>query len=220
MQCWGVVSGEFAAAVAAGIFDRETGLRLVLQLAQALQICPSAGMMAIVHSPTLYESDPFLQQHFELAAVNCPMHFVVTGPHDKLALAEQRLSSKGITSQILAVSHGFHSALIDAAKIPFLQAIQETSWHTPIRPFFSCTNAKQITEVTAEHFWNAVRYPILFQQTITHLESQGPWSYVDVGPSGTLANFVKYNLAKNSTSQQFPILSLFRNSQENLQKLL
>ena len=51
--------------------------------------------------------------------------------------------------------------------------------------------------------------PIQTANTIRTLEKTGDYVYVDLGPSGTLSNFVKYNLGENDLSQSYPILTPF-----------
>jgi len=64
-----------------------------------------------------------------------------------------------------------------------------------------------------------IRKPILFQQTVQALENRQVYVYLDLGPSGTLANFVKYNMTKQSQSKSFPILTPFGQSLPNLRKV-
>jgi hypothetical protein len=54
-----------------------------------------------------------------------------------------------------------------------------------------------------------VRLPIFFEQTIAELERAGPHEYIDLGPSGTLSTFVKYNLAPASRSSFHAVVTPF-----------
>ena len=64
-----------------------------------------------------------------------------------------------------------------------------------------------------------LRQPILFQQSVQILEKQQPLIYIDIGPSGTLATFVKYNLPSTSQSMQLPILTQYGNAVSNLDRI-
>ena len=44
----------------------------------------------------------------------------------------------------------------------------------------------------------------------------GSYFYIDLGPSGTMANFVKYNLKPDSISKTFNIIAPFDNELKNL----
>jgi len=73
--------------------------------------------------------------------------------------------------------------------------------------------------IPQHYFWEVIRKPILFQQTVQALENRQVYVYLDLGPSGTLANFVKYNMTKQSQSKSFPILTPFGQSLPNLRKV-
>jgi len=67
--------------------------------------------------------------------------------------------------------------------------------------------------------WDSVQEPMNFLETIQSLEKQGAMWYVDVGPSGTLASFVKYAVGEHSKSRIFPILNPFQRGYKNLETL-
>jgi hypothetical protein len=70
-----------------------------------------------------------------------------------------------------------------------------------------------------DFFWRIVRQPIRFRDTIALLERRGACRYIDVGPGGTLATFVKYGLPAGSRSTTHPILTPFGQDQKNLAAL-
>lgn len=212
----GASMGEFAAATAAGIIDFETALRMVIKQAQVLESSPAAGMLAILQNPNLYETQAFLNNNFTLAAVNFSSHFVVSGSLKNIDCLIKKLDGMHITFQTIPVSTGFHSPLIDSSKIAFLENTETFQPKKPHRRYFSCMRADYMQPLSPSHFWDAIRKPILFQQSIQLLENEQPLIYIDLGPSGTLATFIKYNLSPSSKSIQLPILTLFGNAIKNL----
>lgn len=217
----GSSAGEFAAAVSAGVLTLETALQAVIKQAQALeQYCQEAGMLAILADTSLYQSQSYLHQFSELAAVNFSSHFVVSGKTDHLKMIETHLKENDIAFQLLPVSQGFHSSLIDNAKTPFLESIQSLSIKQPAIPYVSCVYANTLTSLTHQYFWEIARSPIQFQKAIQHIENQHSAIYLDLGPSGTLATFVKYNLTSSSQSKLYSILSPYGQDIENLGMVL
>lgn len=215
----GASLGEFAAAVAAGVLSLESALFAVIRQAQTFEKCPSGGMLAIIHDPELYYTEPCLHEHSELAAINFNSHFVVAGSNENLQTIQAYLNQEKLTFQLLPVSHAFHSTLIEVAKIPFLKNIENLEIQLPKLELLSCVDAKCNDELTHEHFWDVARQPILFQKTIEALEKKEPAIYIDLGPSGTLATFVKYNLPAGSKSIPVSFLTPFGNDAKNLEKL-
>jgi hypothetical protein len=59
-----------------------------------------------------------------------------------------------------------------------------------------------------------------FRDTLRHLERQGPHRYIDVGPSGTLATFVKYGMGAESTSSSHALLTPYGHDRRNLEAML
>jgi len=213
----GTSLGEFAASVLAGVISFETALTAVITQAQMLEDhCQVGSMLAVLGQPVaFYYESSLLQQNSELAAINFDGSFVVADNLTNIKAIEQFLKSQEITYQQLNVSHAFHSVLINPAAPYYLDFIRQQVLRSPVMPFISATYAKSLTDITFNHFWNIVRSPIQFQATIQALEEQNNYYYLDVGPSGTLATFVKYNLAKNSTSKFFSVLTPFsRNLEE------
>jgi malonyl CoA-acyl carrier protein transacylase len=65
-----------------------------------------------------------------------------------------------------------------------------------------------------------VRRPIRFRETTARLEQQGSRRYIDVGPAGTLATFLKYGMSAATRSTAHGILTPFGLDQKNLAAVL
>ncbi|MBA2649838.1 MAG: acyltransferase domain-containing protein [Legionella sp.] len=216
----GTSLGEFTAAVFAGILTFETALIAIIKQAQIIEErCGTGSMLAILASPELYYSNPFIQATTELAALNFDSHFIVSGSDLNLTALERYLASQNINYQRLAVSHGFHSSLIDAAASDYQYFISQLSLHVSSTPFISCAYPEQVKMSSPIHFWNCIRLPIQFKATLEHLEKNDDYYYLDVGPSGTLATFVQYNL-KNSSSQSFRLITPYGDEANNCMKII
>jgi len=208
-QCvLGYSMGEFAAATAAGMIHFEDALTAVIKQAQLLeQYCETAGMLAILGAPQLYYELDSMQHHTELAAINFPEHFVVSGKKEHLDTLQAQLKTRQIASQLLPVSYGFHSTLIDNAEIPFLHFMESIPLHDAQLPLISCADNETHFNLPKHHFWDCIHNPVQFQQVIQRIEKHHPAIYLDLGPSGTLATFVKYNLSPASRSSTLAMLS-------------
>jgi len=213
--------GEYAAGVFAGLWTFETALQTVIHQAQLLETnCAKGGMLAILSSPKLYDDNKILHEHSEIAAVNFNSHFVVAGKPEGLKMIESFLTARQISFQALAVSQAFHSTFVDPAKLPYLDFLQQQSLSSVTMPFISCLNTQyHLSPIPHEHFWDVLRKPIQFQDTIKALEKEGSYYYVDVGPAGTLATFVKYNLTGEHESRTLALMSPFINDMKNIENL-
>ncbi|MEW6381641.1 MAG: acyltransferase domain-containing protein [bacterium] len=221
--CLGASLGVFAAAALADAVTFEAALTTVVRQAQAMEaLCSQGGMMAILNPPALYFQNPLFHENCELAAINFPSHFVVSGGLKPLSDIQTFLEERKITFQRLAVSHAFHSSLIDPAEVTYRNFLNTLVLREPRIPFISCSDAHILPYIHRDYFWDTVRLPVQFQKTIQSLEEHAehaPYLYLDLGPSGTLASFVKYNLNHQSRSKSLSVLNPFGQEAKALERL-
>ncbi len=216
----GVSLGTFAAAAVGGFLSVENALIAVMQQAIALEEnCEAGGMTAVLADPALF-AEEFLSSRTELAAVNFSSHFVVSARGKELAEVEATLRRNNVGFQRLPVSLPFHSRWMDRAKAPFLAGMVSIQCRSGRLPLVCCDQAASLFELSEPYFWDVVRNPIRFRETITLLEQQGARRYIDVGPASTLATFLKYGMLATTKSTAHGILTPFGLDQKNLAALL
>lgn len=193
--------GSFAAAVASGCISGEQAVTLAVQQAEAVQAhCEAGAMLAIMAQRTTHEG-PLAALGATLAADNFDTHFIISVRIPDLAQVRRYLQAHNLASQILPVRCAFHAPWLDSARAAFLNQMQPWSERVMCRPLWSCASAAPLKSIPPHYFWDVVQKPIQFAQTIKKLEQQGPCRYLDLGPSGTLATFLKYLLPTGSRSQ-------------------
>jgi bacillaene synthase trans-acting acyltransferase len=216
----GASLGSFTAATVAGFIGVEDALTAVMRQAIVLEEhCEPGGMTAVLADPAMY-TEEFLSDRSELAAVNFPSHFVVSGRGKELAEIEALLRRQEVGYQRLPVSLPFHSRWMDKAKAPFESFMQSVPCQHGQLPLVCCDQTAILFDLSDHYFWNVVRNPIRFRETITLLEQQDARRYIDVGPAGTLATFLKYGLPATTKSTVHAILTPFGFDQKNLAALL
>jgi bacillaene synthase trans-acting acyltransferase len=216
----GASLGSFAAAAVAGYIEPEDAMAAVLEQARAfLASCKRGGMLAVVAQPQLFE-EAFMRERSAMVGVNFASHFAVAGNQHDLDDIESTLTQRGLTHQRLAVAFAFHSPAIDPAEEPFNRFMRSVTLRKGALPMVCCEQGATLTDLPDDFFWRAVRRPMQFHDTIAHLEAQGPHRYIDAGPSGTLATFVKYGLPKTSRSSAHPVLTPYGRDSKNLAALL
>jgi bacillaene synthase trans-acting acyltransferase len=203
---WGCSAGEIVAAAAAGIIDFETGLEIMIeQTIQVVGKCEEGGMLAVL--APLEECREEVSS-LEIAAINAMNNFVVAGKPQALAEAARSLKARGLSSLRLPVPYAFHSTLIDTAELPFKEFCRtNVKLRAANARIISSAKCGYMDEMCPDHFWDVVRKPILFFDTLRKLSKEPNLLFVDCSPSATLATFMKYSGASFST---FPILSPFR----------
>lgn len=216
----GASLGSFAAATVAGHLEVEHAMAAVIAQAEAFEAsCERGGMIAVLADPALYD-EAFLCERSEMAGINFATHFAVSAAQTDLAAIEAELKRRGVSHQRLAVSYAFHSRWIDNAQEQFAASMHSVPLGNGALPMVCCDRAATLNELPEDFFWRVVRQPIRFRDTIALLERQGAHRLVDLGPSGTLATFVKYALADASPSTSHAILTPYGRDQKNLTALL
>lgn len=216
----GVSMGSFAAAAVAGFISVEDALTAVMQQAMVFEeFCEPGGMTAILAEPALFAED-FLKGRSELAGVNFSSHFVVSATPAGLAGIETALKKQNIGFQRLPVSFPFHSQWIENAKGPFVSFMRSIRPRQGQVPLVCCDQMAVVSDFPDDYFWKVVRHPIRFRETVAALEQQGSRRYIDVGPAGTLATFLKYGMPATTRSTVHSILTPFGFDQKNLTALL
>lgn len=216
----GVSIGSFAAAAVAGFIGVEDALTAVIRQAITFEeCCEPGGMTAVLADPALFAED-FLSAGSDLAAVNFSSHFVVSARRAELARIEAALRQHDLSYQRLPVSFPFHSQWIEKAKAPFESFMRSIPCKPGRLPLVCCDQAATLSNLTGDYFWNVVRRPIRFRETAARLEQQGPHQYIDVGPAGTLATFLKYGMPATTKSTRRAILTPFGFERENLAALI
>jgi bacillaene synthase trans-acting acyltransferase len=206
----GVSLGSFAAAAISGFLTVEDALSAVVRQALILEeYCREPGVMAAILAEPALLSQRALGQHCQLAGVNFSSHFVVAARKAEWPAIEAHLTRLGISFQRLPVSYAFHSQWIDPAQGPFELFMDSIVFKRGSVPLICSTYAQELVALPRGYFWRVIRQPMRFQDSIASLEQRAAHRYVDVGPAGTLATFLKYSLTKSSTSAVHSILTPF-----------
>lgn len=216
----GTSLGEYASAAIADVLSYEECLELLIKQAKILEAhSQKGGMLAIFENYDLYDNSAIISDNSELVTKNSNLHFVISGASDKLKLIQDYLDKKVISYMDLPVSIAFHSPLINSSKSMYTEILKEISPRKPKIPFMSSVSGDVLTEIQHDYFWDVLRKPILFREAIHKLEQGQGAVYLDLGPSGTLATFAKYNIDKDSKSESFAVLTPFSRDLKGFEKV-
>ncbi|MBP7336118.1 non-ribosomal peptide synthetase/type I polyketide synthase [Niveispirillum sp.] len=183
--------GEYCAASIAGVFSLEDGLRLVAERGRLMDGLPASGGMAAIFATPDVVRDALdgLTDAVSIAVENAPDNVVISGHADALATALERLTAKGISATPLAVTHAFHSPVMD----PVLEGLERFAAALPVQPA-RLPVALNLTgrlvpdgAVMDARYWRRhCRETVLFDQGLTALLDQGYTSFIEIGAGSVL----------------------------------
>jgi len=214
--------GEFSAAITSEAISLEDGLRLSVDFSKLLELkSTQGGLLAVVENPELLKSRKEWFKDVWLTGINFDKNFVVAGTRKSIDELQLKLKKNDLLIQRLPVNYGFHTPLMDPLQNDFFAIAANTDFQTAKVPIVSAQTTLEVdSNVNESHLWNVVSQPVKFDQTILNLEGQADHRYIDVGPSGTLATFVKYLKSDNSRSEEFQMMNQFGSNLASMNSLL
>ncbi|WP_204815121.1 type I polyketide synthase [Mycobacterium riyadhense] len=192
---WGVVPdvvlghsvGELAAAHLAGVMSLDDAAKVVAARGRLMAALPAGGVMVAVGASE-QEVAPLLHAGVSLAAVNAPDSVVISGELAAVDAVVERLTSQGRRVHRLAVSHAFHSALMEPMVEEFSRVLAQVSVSQPrIELVSNVTGQLAGPGYGSPGYWiEHVRKPVRFADSVAYAESRGARVFVEVGPAAGL----------------------------------
>ncbi|MGK5533859.1 type I polyketide synthase, partial [Streptomyces sp. URMC 129] len=202
--------GEFAAAHVAGVLTLADAAALVAARGRLMQALPPGGAMVAVRAPQ-EEVLPLLAEHPDtaaLAAVNGPASVVISGTEAAVTEIADRLAARGCRTRRLAVSHAFHSPLMEPMLADFRSLAGKAVFGAPAIPFVSTLTGRRVTadELADPAYWvRQIREPVRFADAVATLTHDGATRLVEAGPGGGLAA-----LARDLVPEETAVVPLLR----------
>ncbi|WP_292989091.1 type I polyketide synthase [Mycobacterium sp.] len=205
LQSWGVRPdfvmghsvGELTAAHVAGALSLENAALLVVARGRFMQALPSGGAMIAVQA-TEDELRPLLSDAVGIAAVNGPSSVVVSGDEGAVTAIGEQLRAQGRRIHRLAVSHAFHSPLMEPMIGEFKAAARELTVNPVSIPVISNVTGELVGEdfASADYWTQHIRAAVRFADSIRFANSAGATRFLEVGPGGGLTASIEESLAE------------------------
>jgi len=197
----GLSLGEYTALHLAGVFDFETGLKLVAARGRYMQeaaVATPSGMVAVLGTDeaganALCEEaaggDVLVPANF-----NAPGQIVISGSAAACERALTVAAAKGLKTVALKVAGAFHSPIMQSGADKMRAELDRVEFKTPQATVYSNVTARphgdadSIKALLVEQIVKPVRW----EQTMQHLIAMAPEGrYVELAPQRTLAGMIK-----------------------------
>ncbi len=203
LESWGVRPdfvmghsvGELSAAHVAGVLSLENAAVLVAARGRFMQALPAGGAMFAVQAGE-EEVRPLLGDQVDLAAVNGPASVVISGAQDSVTAIAERFRGDGRRVRRLAVSHAFHSPLMEPMIDEFgAVAAGLASAGAAIPIISNVTGQLAGDDFASASYWKRhIREAVRFADSIRFAHSAGATRFLEVGPSGGLTAAIEESL--------------------------
>jgi acyl transferase domain-containing protein len=122
--------GEYVAATIAGVFSLEDGLKLIAHRGKLMQALPQIGEMVAVlaDEATVRDAIAPYPEKVAIAAINGSQSIVISGERKAIEQIVSELTSVGIKTKKLQVSHAFHSPLMEPMLVEFERVASEITY--------------------------------------------------------------------------------------------
>ncbi|AUS99076.1 beta-ketoacyl synthase [Nostoc sp. CENA543] len=192
--------GEYAAACFAGVFDIESGLKLVVQRANLIGELPAdEGAMAAVFLDEKSVRQLCKNQGIKvaIAAINAEQHTVISGEQTIIQHLCEHFTNAGVKVRQLKVSHAFHSPLIAPVCTEFRNTLQEIDFAKPQIPIISNLTGEIADEsiVTPDYWIQHLLHPVQFYQGVLSLQALGCDTFIEIGPKPVLLGIIQSSIS-------------------------
>ncbi|MCO6008425.1 acyltransferase domain-containing protein [Actinoallomurus purpureus] len=190
--------GEIAAAHVAGVLSLRDAVEFVVARGSLMQgLPPGGGMIAL--EATEEEVRPFLRRdRVALAAINGPTSVVVSGDAAELARIAERFRRRSRRVRPLAVSHAFHSPLMD----PVLPELRAVAGRLTFHPADGVLLMSGVTgrpaadpDLRSPGYWAThAREAVRFGDCVAALHAAGARVFAECGPGHALTRAAGQNV--------------------------
>ena len=184
--------GELAAAHVAGVLSLADAARLVTARGRLMQALPDGGAMVAVEATeqeALAELAGLATHNaaqISLAAINGPTSVVLSGAEAVVDEVAARFTDRGRRARRLAVSHAFHSPLMEPMLAEFEAVARGLTYAPATIPIVSSVTGAT-TDVSDPAYWvRAVRETVRFADGIHALRAAEATTFLELGPDAVL----------------------------------
>jgi acyl transferase domain-containing protein/NADPH:quinone reductase-like Zn-dependent oxidoreductase/NAD(P)-dependent dehydrogenase (short-subunit alcohol dehydrogenase family)/SAM-dependent methyltransferase len=186
--------GEYVAACVAGALHLSDALRLIAARGALMQSLPKGGAMAAVFAPEarVVEAIAPYAREVSIAAINGPAQTVISGTAAAVASICDALAAKDVKSHPLAVSHAFHSPLVEPILDRLEAVAAKATFKTPRTHIISNVTGRRIEPglLASPRYWRRhAREAVRFADGLSELARMKVDICVELGPHPALGAF-------------------------------
>lgn len=194
--------GELVALYAAGVFDAETGLRL-MKTRSELMAAAGGGAMTAVMGFDRAQLDELVAatEGVVIANDNSSAQVVLSGSPEAVAAVSSQLTCKRAIP--LAVSGAFHSPFMAQAAEAFANELETVPFADAVIPVLSNTDPTPETSgaTLKARLRSQMTTGVRWRETMERFSADGITTAVEIGPGNVLSGLIKRSCEGITTAQ-------------------
>ncbi len=187
--------GEVVAATVSGVFDNETGFRLVCKRGELMQREAEKfdTSMAAVVKLTAEQVNEICNRYSDVYPVNfnCPGQITVSGLSSQMKSFFADVKNAGGKAIPLKVTGAFHSPFMKEAAEAFAEELERSEVRERSVTIYSNMTALPYSEDVAGLLSKQICNPVQWERIIRNMISDGIDTFIEIGPGKTLTNMIK-----------------------------
>ncbi|WP_129726192.1 type I polyketide synthase [Ectobacillus funiculus] len=194
----GQSAGELAAFVAAEALSLRDALRVVRErtLSVLSLSTEDAGKMLTVYCSAMEAREYFkeVSGYCDISADNSPRMCIVSGETEAIRALRGIYEKAGIQTELLPVSHGYHSLLISHAKKPYRSALDTCTFYQPVYDIISTITGSSLRYLRVDDYPALLESqfvePVRLQQAVENAHEAGMQLFIECGPKWAISTFI------------------------------
>jgi acyl transferase domain-containing protein/acyl carrier protein len=186
--------GELAAAHVAGVLSLDDAVTLVAARGRLMGELPAGGAMVALQASEEEVVEALVgEAGVSVAAVNGPASVVISGEASAVDGVAARFVALGRRTKALAVSHAFHSCLIDPMLERFAEVAGGLEYGESRIPIVSGVDGELLggeRVIDAAYWVRQAREPVRFADAVGVLRAREVGVFLEVGPGAALSGMV------------------------------
>lgn len=189
--------GEYNALFAAGAFDFETGLKLVIARGQLMGNAKNGSMAAIIGLEKEQIANRLKQNDLngiDIANYNSKFQFVISGLHDEMKAAKSIFEEmKDVQMFIpLNTSGAFHSRYMEQARQKFESYLDGFTFSKIEIPVIANVHAVPYQQADIkQNLVQQITHPVKWADSIRYLLGLGDMEFAELGPGRVLSGLIR-----------------------------
>ena len=187
--------GEVTAATAAGVFDNETGFKLVIKRGELMQKEAEKfdTSMAAVVKLTPEQVEEVCKGYSDVYPVNfnCPGQITVSGLASQMADFSADVKKAGGRALPLKLKGAFHSPFMEEAAKAFGEELAKADIKKNDITLYSDLTSEPYTDDVVGLLSKQICSPVLWEKIVRNMIADGVDTFIEIGPGRTLTNMIK-----------------------------